>query len=164
MVFSISCKWPSGKSLGLRGLLFLWSQVRVLWLLIWWPLEVYMVVNFRARGISRGALKLARTPTLIKKKKKKLNKMCHIENLSTMTNVISPHLRHMHMTLQIYNFKWWYTYYTVFSTIVFKFCLYKCVIPLFWLVTIDTTTQIAKYPIKRLCMPIYFLICSTNKI
>ena len=28
-----------------------------------------MVVNFRARGISRGARKLARTPTLIKKKK-----------------------------------------------------------------------------------------------
>ena len=32
-----------------------------------------MVVNFRARGISRGARKLARTPTLnLKKKKKKL--------------------------------------------------------------------------------------------
>jgi hypothetical protein len=30
-----------------------------------------MVVNFRARGISRGARKLARTPTIIKKKKKK---------------------------------------------------------------------------------------------
>jgi hypothetical protein len=29
-----------------------------------WPLEAYMVVNFRARGISRGARKLARTPTL----------------------------------------------------------------------------------------------------
>jgi len=29
-----------------------------------------MVVNFRARGISRGARKLARTPTLNKKKKK----------------------------------------------------------------------------------------------
>jgi len=27
-----------------------------------------MVVNFRARGISRGARKLARTPTIIKKK------------------------------------------------------------------------------------------------
>jgi hypothetical protein len=26
-----------------------------------------MIVNFRARGISRGARKLARTPTLIKK-------------------------------------------------------------------------------------------------
>ena len=26
-----------------------------------------MVVNFRARGISRGARKLARTPTIIKK-------------------------------------------------------------------------------------------------
>jgi aryl carrier-like protein len=32
-------------------------------------LEAYMVVNFRARGISRGARKLARTPTLNKKKK-----------------------------------------------------------------------------------------------
>ena len=31
-----------------------------------------MVVNFRARGISRGARKLARTPTLNLKKKKKL--------------------------------------------------------------------------------------------
>jgi hypothetical protein len=30
-----------------------------------------MVVNFRARGISRGARKLARTPTIIKKNKKK---------------------------------------------------------------------------------------------
>jgi hypothetical protein len=29
-----------------------------------------MVVNFRAHGISRGARKLARTPTLKKKKKK----------------------------------------------------------------------------------------------
>ena len=28
-----------------------------------------MVINFRARGISQGASKLARTPTLIKKKK-----------------------------------------------------------------------------------------------
>ena len=29
-----------------------------------------MVVNFKASGISRGTRKLARTPTLIKKKKK----------------------------------------------------------------------------------------------
>jgi hypothetical protein len=29
------------------------------------PLEASMVVNFRARGISRGVRKLARTPTLI---------------------------------------------------------------------------------------------------
>ena len=42
----------------------LWSQVQALWLLIWWSLEAYMVVHFRARGISRGARKLARTPTL----------------------------------------------------------------------------------------------------
>jgi len=45
--------WPSGKNLRPRGLLPLWSQVRALWLLIWWPLEAYMVVNFRARGINR---------------------------------------------------------------------------------------------------------------
>jgi len=63
--------WPSGKSLGLRGLLPLRSQVRTLWSLIWWPLEAYMVVNFMARGISRDTRKLARTPTIIKKKKKK---------------------------------------------------------------------------------------------
>jgi hypothetical protein len=34
-----------------------------------------MVVNFRARGISRGARKLARTPTIIKKKKKERHKI-----------------------------------------------------------------------------------------
>jgi hypothetical protein len=56
--------WSSGKSLGPRNLFFLWFQVRAPWLLIWWPLEAYMVVNFRARGISQGARKLARTPTL----------------------------------------------------------------------------------------------------
>jgi len=33
-----------------------------------------MVANFRARGISRGARKLAQTPTIIKKKKKKKKK------------------------------------------------------------------------------------------
>jgi hypothetical protein len=58
----------SSKRLGPRGLFSLWSQVWALWLLIWWPLEAYMVVNFRARGISRGARKLARTPTLNLKK------------------------------------------------------------------------------------------------
>jgi len=31
------------------------------------PLEVYMVVNFKARKNSRGARKLTRTPILIKK-------------------------------------------------------------------------------------------------
>jgi hypothetical protein len=54
----------SGKSLEPKGLLLLWSQVRAMWLLIWWSLEAYMVVNFRVRGISRGARKLVRTPTL----------------------------------------------------------------------------------------------------
>jgi hypothetical protein len=56
--------WPSGKSLRPGGLLPLWSQVRALWLLIWWPLEAYMVVNFRGHGISWYTRKLARTPTL----------------------------------------------------------------------------------------------------
>jgi hypothetical protein len=58
-------RWFSGKNLGSRGLLSLWFQVRAMWLLIWSSLKTYMVVNFRARGISRGARKLARTPTLI---------------------------------------------------------------------------------------------------
>ena len=40
-----------------------WSRVRVLS----GSLETYMIVNFRVRRISRGARKLARTPTLIKK-------------------------------------------------------------------------------------------------
>jgi len=63
--------WPSDKSLGPRGLLPLWSQVRAMWLLISWLLEAYMVVNFRVREISRGARKLARTLTLNKKRKRK---------------------------------------------------------------------------------------------
>jgi hypothetical protein len=46
-----------------------------MWLLIWWPLEAYMVVNFRAREISRGARKLVRTPTLNYKKEKKERKL-----------------------------------------------------------------------------------------
>jgi len=57
-VYKPSRWWPSDKNLGSRGLLLLWSQVRAMWLLIWWPLEVYMIVNFRARGISRGTRKL----------------------------------------------------------------------------------------------------------
>jgi len=61
--------WLSDKSLGPRGLLSLWSQVRAMWLLIWWSLEAYMVVNFRTRRISRGVHKLARTPISNKKKK-----------------------------------------------------------------------------------------------
>jgi hypothetical protein len=39
-----------------------------------------MVVNFRARGISRGARKLARTPTLNKKKKKRLQQPAERQN------------------------------------------------------------------------------------
>jgi hypothetical protein len=57
-------RWSSSKNLKPKGLLPLWSQVRALWLLIWWSLKTYKVINFRARGISRGARKLTRT-TLI---------------------------------------------------------------------------------------------------
>jgi len=66
--------WSSDKSLELRSLLSLWSQVQALRLLIWWPLEAYMIVNFRARGISWGARKLTRTPTLNLKKMKLKNR------------------------------------------------------------------------------------------
>jgi hypothetical protein len=69
LVAKLSRWWPSGKSLKPRGLLPLWSQVRPLWLFIWWLLKVYMVVTFRARGISRGARKLD-PDTHIKLKKK----------------------------------------------------------------------------------------------
>jgi hypothetical protein len=41
-----------------------------------------MVVNFRARGISRGARKLARTPTIINKKKKLKKKNSTIEEIN----------------------------------------------------------------------------------
>jgi len=57
----------NSKNLRSRSLFSLWSQVRVLWLLIWWLLEAYMVINFKAREISRGAHKLVQTPTLKKK-------------------------------------------------------------------------------------------------
>jgi hypothetical protein len=53
-----------------KNLFSLWSQVRVLWLIVWWPLKAYMIVNFRTHGISRGARKLVRIPTLIKKRKR----------------------------------------------------------------------------------------------
>jgi hypothetical protein len=58
-------RWSSDKSLGLKGLLPMWSQIRTLWLLIWWLLETYIVVNFRACEISRDTRKLIRTLTLI---------------------------------------------------------------------------------------------------
>jgi len=64
--------WFNGKSLKSRDLFFLWFQVQTMWLLISWSLEVYMIVNFRAREISRGTRKLARTPTLNLKKKKSI--------------------------------------------------------------------------------------------
>jgi uncharacterized membrane protein len=65
-----SSRWSNNRSLGLRGLLSLWSHVRALWLLVRWSLEAYIVVNFRAREISRGARKLARIVMLIKKTNK----------------------------------------------------------------------------------------------
>jgi hypothetical protein len=43
---------------------YLIKKVWAMWLLIWWPLEVYMVVNFRVHGINQGVRKLAQTPTL----------------------------------------------------------------------------------------------------
>ena len=65
----------NGKNLGLKGLLLLWFQVRALWLLIWWSLEAYIVVNFSTPGISRNVRKLVRTPTwIIIEKKKTINK------------------------------------------------------------------------------------------
>jgi hypothetical protein len=56
------CKYMNMKSLRSRDLFSLWSQVQALWLLIWWSLEAYMVVNFKVRGISRDARKLAEHP------------------------------------------------------------------------------------------------------
>jgi hypothetical protein len=56
--------WSSDKNLESRDLLSLWSQVQTLWLLIWWPLEAYMVVNFKTCRISGDAYKLARKTTL----------------------------------------------------------------------------------------------------
>jgi hypothetical protein len=48
----------------------MWSQVRALWLVAnIMATGTYMVVNFRAREISRNARKLTRTLTLIIKKK-----------------------------------------------------------------------------------------------
>jgi hypothetical protein len=47
-----------------------------------------MVVNFRARRISRGARKLARTPTLKKKKEKKTS-VFHADNKETNPHKIS---------------------------------------------------------------------------
>jgi hypothetical protein len=50
----------SDKSLESRDLLFMW-------LLIWWSLEVYMIVNFRTREIIQDTHNLTQTPTLINK-------------------------------------------------------------------------------------------------
>ena len=56
------------------NLIFMWSQARAMWLLIWWSLEIYMVINLRAHEISWGTHKLTRTLTLIKKKNLKTPK------------------------------------------------------------------------------------------
>jgi hypothetical protein len=61
--------WSSDKNLKLKSLFSLWFQVWDMWLLIWWPLEAYMVVNFRTRGINRDARKLVQTTILNLKKK-----------------------------------------------------------------------------------------------
>jgi hypothetical protein len=47
-----------------------------------------MVVNFRARGISRGARKLTRTPTLnLKKKKTGIESMTQISSSSCLVSI-----------------------------------------------------------------------------
>jgi len=49
-------------------------QVRAMWVLIWWLLDVYLVINFRVCGISRDGCKLIQTSSLIKKTYNKINK------------------------------------------------------------------------------------------
>jgi len=53
-----------------------------MWLLIWCPLEAYMVINFRTHEINRGMRKLIQTSILIIIKKKPINK----ENRDLITN------------------------------------------------------------------------------
>jgi hypothetical protein len=67
----------------------MWSQVWALWLLIWWPLETYMIVNFRIHWISWNAHKLARKPTLsLKKKKKVLSMRNYVFGIQTQLGLI----------------------------------------------------------------------------
>jgi hypothetical protein len=66
-IYILSSRWLNYNSLGPRSLLSMWFQVRTPLLLIWWLLKAYMIVNFKTRGISRGARRVAWTPTLIKK-------------------------------------------------------------------------------------------------
>jgi hypothetical protein len=70
----------------LTEILFL-CQSRALWLLIWWPLKAYMIVNFRAREISRGTRKLTWTPTLNWKKKKVLTTRKLLHHQSTISSI-----------------------------------------------------------------------------
>jgi len=44
-----------------------------MWLLIWWLLEAYIIINFGSRRISRDTCKLTRICILINKKKPKNN-------------------------------------------------------------------------------------------
>jgi hypothetical protein len=50
------------------------------------PIEAYMVVNFRVRGISRGARKLARTPTLTKKKSLNFKSLKPLKGIEMLNN------------------------------------------------------------------------------
>jgi hypothetical protein len=47
-----------------------------------------MVINFKTHGISRGALNLVRTPTLIKKKKKMIGYTCSRETIEQNSNPV----------------------------------------------------------------------------
>jgi hypothetical protein len=70
-----------------------WKILFSPWLLIWWPLEIYMVVNFRACGISRGTRKLTWTPTLNLKKKKKrtwCSCLCFSLEISMVIKLMRP--------------------------------------------------------------------------
>jgi putative ribosome biogenesis GTPase RsgA len=54
-----------------------------------------MIVNFKAREISRGARKLARTPTLKKKKKRRshLKKKHNVKRKLVIYTAIDPNLK-----------------------------------------------------------------------
>jgi len=87
------CRWFNDKNLWSRSLLLMWSQVRAMWLLIWWSLEVYMVVNFRARVINRDTRKLTRTFMLKKKtyiqyRPNKLREFDNKKSLSFCTSLL----------------------------------------------------------------------------
>jgi len=80
-----------------------------MWLLIWWPLEAYMVVNFRTRGISRDARKLARTPTLNFFLKKTVNNALTMNHWPYLQRNASPnsHCYWQHLLLLHFFSRWW---------------------------------------------------------